>query len=121
VKSPLDGFDFWKFRHFVYTKTMELGLTILGVVLVVIGLAGTVVPGLPGLPLMFLGFLARSAATDFASPSALMLIVGGGIILLYTLVHVLTAPLATKALGGTTGGMVGAGVGLLVGLLFSFS
>lgn len=100
---------------------MEQTLTILAGMVVLVGLMGTVVPGLPGLPLMWLGFLLQSWLTNFTSPSPTMLVVFGIVIGLFYLLQVLTAPLATKAFGGTKWGAVGAFVGLLLAIPFSLS
>lgn len=101
--------------------TSDIALTALATLLVSIGLIGTLVPALPGLPLMWTGFLLQSLLTDFTSPSPTMLVVFGIVIGLFYLLQILTAPLATKAFGGTKWGALGALFGLLLAIPFSFS
>ena len=95
---------------------MELFLTILGALLVLLGLIGTILPTLPGLLLIFIGFALRAFATHFIEPSITVLAILGGITSLYYVVQFAAAPIATKAFGGTTWGAIGALVGLMIGV-----
>ena len=93
---------------------MELFLTILGALLVLFGLIGTILPTLPGLPLIFVGFVLHAFATHFIEPSITVLAILGGITSFYYVVQLAAAPIATKAFGGTTWGAIGAFIGLLI-------
>jgi hypothetical protein len=89
-----------------------------GIALIVVGLAGTVLPGLPGPPIMLAGMLLMAWLDDFAA-------VGWGSVLLLTLLAVLSVVidfLATaegaRRSGAGWHAMLGASIGLLVGLFF---
>lgn len=100
---------------------MESALSIIAGILVLVGLAGTVIPGLPGLPLMWAGFLLQAWLTDFTGAGPIFLIVFGVVICVFYLMQVLIAPLTTKAFGGTKWGALGAMLGLLLAIPFSLS
>jgi len=87
-----------------------------------IGLAGSVVPGLPGVPLIFLSALVYAILTDFE-------VVGGPVIALLGIFAAiaLVADFASTTYGarrfgasnrGTVGGAIGGIVGALAGALF---
>jgi len=95
---------------------------ILTLVVMLVGLAGSVLPGLPGVPLIFASALVYAYLTDFE-------IVGAGVLVLLALFAVLAFVsdfLATTygarrfgASGwGTAGGAVGGLLGALAGALF---
>lgn len=94
---------------------MDTLLIVLGVLLLLGGLAGSVLPVLPGPPLSFLGilmlrFLHPPAITDST-------LVGWGIMaLLLTLLDYYLPIWTTARLGGSKAGVNGAGVGLVVGI-----
>src|SRR5919199_1783633 len=91
-------------------------------VLMLVGLIGSVVPGLPGVPLIFLSALVYAILTDFE-------VVGGPVIALLGIFAAiaLVADFAATTYGarrfgasnrGTVGGAIGGTVGALAGALF---
>lgn len=91
---------------------------IVALVLVVVGLLGTVLPVLPGLPVVYAGMLIAAWNDGFAR-------VGTGTIVLLTLlllaaiaVDVLAGILGAKRAGASRKAMIGAGVGAVAGLFF---
>lgn len=93
-------------------------LFLLAALLVLVGLAGTLLPALPGAPLVFAGLLLAAWADGFAHVGAATLVV-----LAVLAVASLGADLAATALGAKRAGassraLVGAVLGTLIGLFF---
>jgi len=102
--------------------SVEGPLLALTIVLMVVGLLGSVVPGLPGVTLIFLSALVYALLTDFRTVGAVVLVV----LFLFAALAFITDFVATsygaRRFGasnwGTVGGAVGGIVGALAGLLF---
>jgi uncharacterized protein YqgC (DUF456 family) len=90
---------------------------ILALVLMAVGLVGTVVPVLPGISLVFGGALVYAVATNFQRVGLGHLALFAGLTLLAMALGFVAHALGARAFGGTRWGVVGAVVGLLVGLL----
>src|ERR671912_1723494 len=96
-----------------------LALTLL---LMFVGLLGSVIPGLPGVTLIFLSALVYATLTDFRTVGAAILVV----LFLFAAIAFVTDFVATsygaRRFGasnwGTLGGAIGGIVGALIGLLF---
>jgi len=99
------------------TVEQTIGLTV-ALLLMTLGLIGTVVPGIPGTPLVLIVAIAHRLYFGSASLSNLF----GFVLLLLTLFSIALDYLATlygaKKLGATWRGILGAMVGALVGLFF---
>lgn len=95
---------------------MELDslLVILGVVLMLAGLAGCILPFLPGPPLCFAGLLLQQLKTEPVF-SATFLWVWAGITLVVTVLDYVIPVYGTKKFGGTSYGVWGCTIGLIVG------
>ena len=94
-------------------------LWLLAVVLILVGIAGTVLPALPGAPLVFAGLLVGAWADGFqkVGPFPLTLL---GLLTLFTLViDVLATRHGARRVGASPLALAGAVVGTLVGLFFS--
>ena len=97
-------------------------LLALTLVLMVVGLLGSVLPGLPGVTLIFLSALVYAALTDFRTVGATILLV----LFLFAAIALVADFVATsygaRRFGasnwGTAGGAIGGIAGALVGLLF---
>jgi uncharacterized protein YqgC (DUF456 family) len=97
-------------------------LLALTLVLMVVGLLGSVLPGLPGVTLIFLSALVYAALTDFRTVGATILVV----LFLFAAIALVADFVATsygaRRFGasnwGTAGGAIGGIAGALVGLLF---
>jgi uncharacterized protein len=96
---------------------MEL-LWIAAALLVVVGFAGTVLPGIPGVPLVFLGFVLGAAAGGFDRVGWPSLILAALLTLAAIAVDFVAAALGAKRVGASPWALVGAAVGSLVGLFF---
>ena len=89
-------------------------LLILGIIFMIIGIIGCLVPVLPGPPLSFLGliFLHLSRFGQFTTP---MLIVLGAITVIVTVIDYIVPIWGTRRFGGSKYGTRGATVGLIIG------
>ena len=97
---------------------MDILLWLLVALLVVIGLAGTVLPMLPGVPLVFAGLLLAAWIDGFAHVGWSLLLVLALLTLLSLVVDLAASSLGAKGAGAGRAAMLGAAVGTLVGLFF---
>ena len=90
-------------------------LLIFGIILMVLGIIGCLVPVLPGPPFSFLGLMLLHFSR-FGNFSNSTLIVLGAIAIIVTLLDYILPVWGTKRLGGSKYGTRGATVGLIIGL-----
>jgi uncharacterized protein len=102
--------------------SVEGPLLALTIVLMVVGLLGSVVPGLPGVTLIFLSALVYATLTDFRTVGVAILVV----LFIFAAIAFVTDFVATSygarrfgasnwgTVGGAVGGIAGAMIGLLV-------
>ena len=90
-------------------------LLILGIILMLIGIIGCLVPVLPGPPLSFLGLISLHASR-FGDFSPTVLIVMAAITIVVSILDYIVPIWGTKRFGGTKYGTRGATVGLIIGL-----
>ena len=95
---------------------MTVLLWVLGSVLVVVGLAGIILPALPGTILIFAGLVLAAWADGFTRVGIATLAVIGVIAAASYGVDFAAAALGVKRLGASPRAMVGAGLGTLLGL-----
>lgn len=91
-------------------------LWILAILLIVLGLAGLVLPALPGAPLLFVGLLLAAWAEDFAYVGGWTLAALGVMALLTYLVDFAATAFGAKRFGASKRAMGGAALGGLAGL-----
>ena len=89
-------------------------LLVLGILFMLIGIIGCLVPVLPGPPLSFLGLIFLHL-TRFGQFSASTLVILGSISVIVTLLDYIVPVWGTKKFGGSKYGTKGATVGLIVG------
>ena len=97
---------------------MTVMMWVLGGVLVVIGLAGIVLPGLPGHILILGGLLLAAWADQFTHVSGWTMGVIAAIALASYAIDFVAAPLTTRRLGASPRAIAGAAVGTLAGFFF---
>jgi uncharacterized protein len=97
---------------------MEALLWVLAVVLVLGGMAGTILPMLPGVPLVFAGLLLAAWAGGFQAVGWPVLVVLGVLTLASFAVEIAASSIGAKRAGATRAATVGAAVGALVGVFF---
>jgi uncharacterized protein YqgC (DUF456 family) len=97
---------------------MTLLFWVCGVVLMVVGLVGVVLPVLPGTVLMFVGVLLVAWADNFTRIGVGTLVLIGVIAAASYSVDFVAAALGTRRLGASPRAMAGAAVGTMAGLFF---
>lgn len=89
---------------------------LIAAVLMLVGLAGTILPALPGLPLVFVGMLLAAWAGDFEQVGVVMLVILGLLTLLSLGIDFLATALGAKRVGASRLALIGAVVGTFAGL-----
>jgi uncharacterized protein YqgC (DUF456 family) len=97
---------------------VSIVLWIVGVLLVMAGIAGIIVPALPGHVLIFAGLLLAAWADNFTSVGGWTLALIGVIGALSYTVDFVAAGLGAKRVGASPRAVVGAGLGTLLGIPF---
>jgi hypothetical protein len=90
-------------------------LLILGIILMILGIIGCLVPVLPGPPLSFLGLILLHFTRfgNFTNPALITL---GAIAVIVTVLDYIVPVWGTKRFGGSKYGTRGATVGLIIGI-----
>lgn len=96
---------------------MDIFLAILGGILILGGVVGSVLPVLPGPPIAWLGLLVLNF-TKYADFSISFLVVMAVIMVVVTALDFLIPAWGTKKFGGSKAGVTGSALGLVVGLFF---
>ncbi|OWQ51140.1 hypothetical protein CEE60_15575 [Stenotrophomonas maltophilia] len=91
---------------------------LLAVLLVLVGMAGIILPALPGIPLVFAGLLLAAWADDFAHVGWLPLTVLGLLTLVSFAVDILATVVGAQRVGASRKALWGTFVGSIVGLFF---
>lgn len=96
--------------------SLEVLWLVLAVVLVCVGVAGSVLPALPGVPLVFAGLLLAAWAGDFQKVTWLPLVVLGLLTVISFVIDFAATALGARRVGATRLAIVGAALGTLGGL-----
>jgi uncharacterized protein YqgC (DUF456 family) len=91
---------------------------ILAILLVIGGLAGTIIPALPGVPIVFAGLFLAAYATGFEPAGMGTIALLGVLTALAWLLDFLAAALGAKQLGASQRAFWGAAIGAIVGMFF---
>jgi uncharacterized protein YqgC (DUF456 family) len=97
---------------------MEVAVFALALLLLLAGLAGTLLPVIPGLPLMWLTLVGYGWFTGWQAYGFTGLLVTGLVVLLSLVVDHAAAVLGAKTFGASRAGLIGAFLGGLLGLIF---
>jgi len=97
---------------------MTSPLWIVAILLVLAGIAGSVLPALPGVPLVFLGLLLGAWIDHFQKVGWFTLIVLGLLTLLSFAVDFLATSMGAKKVGASKWAVAGSALGTLAGLFF---
>ena len=89
---------------------------VLAALLVILGLAGTVLPALPGVPLVFGGLLVAAWADDFQRVGWVVLVVLGLLTVASLAIELIATALGAKRVGATKLAVLGAALGTLLGI-----
>lgn len=90
----------------------------LAIILVLVGIAGTILPALPGLPLVFAGMLLAAWAGGFGQIGVATIIVLGVLTLVSLLIDFWATAVGAKRVGASRKAVVGAIVGTFAGIFF---
>ncbi len=98
---------------------MESPLWLLGAILVVVGIAGTVVPALPGAPLVFLGLVCAAWADGFQKVGYFTIAILAVLMGMTFVVDFLASRWGAKRVGASWLALLRAFIGTIVGIFFS--
>jgi uncharacterized protein YqgC (DUF456 family) len=100
------------------TATAQTLYFVFSAVLILAGLAGTIVPALPGVPLVFAGMLLAAWADGFAHVGTFTLVLLGALCVFALLIDFLAGLAGAKKVGASKYALWGAMLGTVVGLAF---
>lgn len=95
--------------------TLDIILTILGALLMIIGILGCILPVLPGIPLSYIGILLLHF-TSKVEFSTQFLIIWGIIVIIVQLLDYYVPIWGTKKFGGGKKGAWGSAIGIVAGI-----
>lgn len=99
---------------------MEVVFIILGIVCVLLGVAGCVLPIIPGPPIAYVALLLLQITDKENRPFSLQtLIIWGVVVVIVTVLDYVVPIWGTKKFGGSKYGTWGSTIGLLIGLFFA--
>ena len=99
---------------------MTLALWILAAVMIVVGIAGTVLPALPGVALVFAGMLLAAWIDEFARIPGYVVAILGVLTAIAMAVDVAAGFLGAKKAGASRLSIAGAAIGSVAGLFTGF-
>lgn len=104
----------------VYAAPMDLTLVyyVLAALIILVGLAGTILPALPGVPLVFGGMLLAAWAGHFQTIGVWTLVMLGVLAAIAMTLDFVSGLLGAKRVGASKAALWGAIIGTFVGLFF---
>lgn len=97
---------------------LQIILYAVAAILVLVGLAGTILPALPGLPLVFAGMVLGAWAGDFEYIGIPVLVVLGVLTLFSLMIDFWATALGARRVGASGKAVAGAVIGTFAGLFF---
>lgn len=91
---------------------------LLAAALIIVGLAGTILPALPGVPIVFAGMWLAAWVTDYTSISAWTVVLLGVLAALAVLLDFVAGLLGARRVAATRAALWGAMIGTVAGLFF---
>ncbi len=91
---------------------------LIAALLVIVGLAGIILPVLPGIPLVFVGLLIAAWTEGFERVGWLPLVVLGVLTLISIVVDILSTVVGAQKVGASKKALLGAAIGTVAGLFF---
>ena len=95
---------------------MNVTLIILAILLALIGIAGSIIPGLPGPPFSWAALLVLNFTTA-ANHDTTFLVVTAAVAVVITLLDYVVPSLSTKRHGGSKAGVWGCNIGLVISII----
>jgi uncharacterized protein YqgC (DUF456 family) len=99
----------------------QAALWVLAIVLIAVGVAGTLLPALPGIPLMFAGMLLGAWIDDFTRIGWVTLTVLAVLTVLSVIVDVAASALGARRVGASPRAIWGAAIGTVLGIFFGLA
>jgi uncharacterized protein YqgC (DUF456 family) len=93
-------------------------LFVIAFAIMLVGLAGVVIPVLPGIPLIFTAAMLYAVLTGFREIGLNIVLVFAGLTVLGLVIDHLANYFSVRKMGGSIAGAIGAVVGLIVGIFF---
>lgn len=93
-------------------------LYLLAALLIVVGVAGVVLPALPGVPLVFAGLVVAAWADGFERVGWLPLLVLGALTAISVVIDVLSTVIGAQKVGASKLALIGSAIGTVAGLFF---
>jgi len=116
ILKQLETSFFVDLRVSDHITTMDYVLLISGVIAILLGVIGSILPGLPGPPAGYLGLLLLHW-TKFAQFSTRTLVIFAIIVIIVSVLDYVVPIWGTKKFGGSRSGVRGSTAGLIVGVL----
>ncbi|MDR0549047.1 MAG: DUF456 domain-containing protein [Deltaproteobacteria bacterium] len=91
---------------------------ILTIAVMLIGLAGSVLPVVPGLPIIFVAYLGYGIYSGWQAYAFWTMVLVGGVVVLSVVLDQLASAMGAKKFGAGKAGMIGAFVGAILGAIF---
>jgi hypothetical protein len=95
-----------------------IALKVIAAILVIVGIAGTVLPVLPGVTLVFGGLALAAWADDFQRVGVAALAILGALTVLAMIVDFAASAFGAKRMGASPRAVAGATAGALIGIFF---
>ena len=99
---------------------MDIVLWSISLLLIVIGVAGVVLPALPGVVFVFLGIALAAWIDGFTRIGGVTLTVVGVLAVLAFVIDYVASTVAAKRAGATRLGLLGAAIGTVLGIFTGF-
>lgn len=93
---------------------------LIALLLVLVGLAGTILPALPGLPFVFGGLWLGAWIDGYAQVSGWLIVVLGILTAVAMGIDFMAGVLGAKKVGASKEAIIGASIGAIVGIFFGF-
>jgi uncharacterized protein YqgC (DUF456 family) len=96
---------------------MDVVLIIIGIILILIGIVGCIIPGIPGPPIAYAGILLQVFKTENPFTTK-FLIIWALITIVVSILDYVVPAIGTKKFGGSRRGVWGSVIGLFIGIFF---
>lgn len=113
-----DGGGFRLAHSSGFRMDAQMILYAIALLLVLVGLAGTILPALPGLPLVFAGLLLAAWTDGFGHVPVWVVVVLGVLTALSLAVDVWATAIGAKRVGASRAAVIGAALGTVAGMFF---
>ncbi len=97
---------------------MQIAAAIMAVMVMIIGIAGSILPFLPGIPLVFLAVIGYGWYEGFKEITVHYVAMVGALTILSLVVDYLSGVWGAKKVGSSKAGIIGAFLGVVIGVFF---